>query len=253
MCAQWSSSRGGCGMSGKVFRGVAVAATLVFSAATAQNASAQSSKLNIVGTVNLYQLISGPGGNLVIDFVPPQGGGLGTISTVFPTTGNTGAFTSVPPATLGTNIDFVFGPNATPPATTTPVTFLSIGGYQFTALSFGPGNVGGTPVNVTQVGNTVFATLNVSGSVTGPGFTTGAKLFTGAYSTQFPGQTISSVVNQIQNNPCTTPTTPRCGIGNVSVSATFITSAVPEPATVALMGTGLLAMFGAVRRRRSEV
>jgi hypothetical protein len=212
--------------------------TLAASTAVAQD------KLNIVGTVNLYQQVPGPGGNLIIDFVPPPGGGIGTVYTPPGVTGNTGVFAPLPPTFPGTNIDFVFGPGMVPPTTTTPVVFLTMGGYTFTATGFGPGNYPGTPITVAPVGTTVFALLSVQGYVNGPGLAANTP-FIGGYSAQVPG-TLTSIVDAIENNPN--------GIGNVSVSATFTTvSAVPEPATVTLMATGIVALVGMgyTRRRRA--
>jgi hypothetical protein len=206
----------------------------------AQTAQAQNDKLNIVGTVNLYQLVPGPGGNLIIDFIPPAGAGSGAVFTPPGVTGNTGVFAAIPPVTPGVNIDFVFGPGAVPPTTTTPVPFLTMGGYTFTATSFGPGNVPGTPIMVTEAGGTVFATLSVNGFVNGPGLAPNMP-FTGGYSTQVPG-TIADIIAQIENDPA--------GIGNVSISATFAT--VPEPATVTLMATGLLTLLGVGYARRRQ-
>lgn len=209
----------------------------------AQPAAAQS-KLNIVGTVNLYQLVAGPAGNLNVDFVPPPGPPNGVITVGgSPTSGNTGVFAALPTGLPGTNIDFVFG--TSPGTTTTPVNFLTVGGYTFTATSFGPGTIPGTPIATAQAGNTLFAFLTVNGYVNGPGL--GANTpFSGGYSAQFPGQDLTSVINTIQNNPG-----PTGGIGNVSVSATFVT-ATPEPATVGLMVTGLLCLVGVARVRRTQ-
>jgi hypothetical protein len=216
----------------------------------AQQVEAQTSKLNIVGTVNLYQLALGPGGNLIVDFVPPAGAGSGAVFTPPGVTGNTGVFAAIPAATAGVNVDFAFGSGGVP-APTCPgtnsancgggVPFLTLGGYTFYATSFGPGNTG-TPVTVAQVGNTVFALLSVDGFVTGPGLG-GNATFTGGYSAQIPG-TIAGVINTIETNPA--------GIGDVSVSATFTVSAVPEPATVTLMATGLLTLVGMGYARRRQ-
>jgi hypothetical protein len=228
---------------------------LVAVALSATAAQAQTSKLNIVGTVNLYQLVAGSGGNLVIDFVPPLGGGVGAVYTPPGTTGNTGVFAPLPTSFVGTNIDFVFGtggganPTPTCPGADSAncgggVAFLTLGGYTFYATSFGPGNTG-TPVTVAQVGNTVFALLSVDGYVTGPGLGGNAP-FTGGYSAQIPG-TIAGVINAIETN-----TGARGGIGDVSVSATFTVSSVPEPATMTLMATGFLALAGVGYARRRQ-
>jgi len=209
----------------------------------AQPAIAQVGELNIVGTVNLFQQFLGPTGNLIIDFVPPAGGGIGTVYTPPGVTGNEGVFAGIGTNVMGTQTDFVFGPSLLPTRTTTPVNILTIGGYTFTATAFGMGNTG-TPVNIFENFGTTYATLSVQGTVSGNGLMN--VPFVGGYSAQVQG-TAASVLQRIENTTG--------GIAGVSVSATFTTSAmtpIPEPATFVLMGSGLVALAGvAVRRRRA--
>ena len=223
-------------MNGSFFRRMAGASAIAVAlvAGVAQPAVAQD-KLNIVGTVDIFQAPAGPIGNVVIDFLPPAGGGTGTVNAFGP---QTGVFAIIPPLLPGTNIDFVFGP--LPGTTTPPVPILTIGGFTFTATGFGPGNVPGQPFSLTSSGGTVFATLNVVGTVTGPGIV-GTQFFIGGYSTQFPNTTIADLIADIE-------------AGTVipsSISASFETvSAIPEPSTYALMATGLVGLLGAARLRR---
>jgi hypothetical protein len=223
-----------------IFGRVAAVAAVVASATLAQPVSAQLSQLNIVGSVRIFQQAPGAANNVIIDF-RPNGTGVGTVRTCCFAGDQTGIFGFIPDGTTGTNLDFVFGPAGMPPVTPTPTPFLSLGGFTFTVTSFGPGNVPGTPIALVQDGTAVNASLTVNGFVTGPGLT-GPRNFSGSYTTQFPGTTIAQVINQVENNTGFSKT----------LSATFTVSAIPEPTTVALMGTGLLAIVGVGLRRRTN-
>ena len=229
-------------------RAVAGAAIVAMSAMTAQTASAQLGTLNIVGSTRIFQQLPGAANNVIIDFRNPDAPPVadGEIEACCFAGDQTGIFAGIANGTSGRNIDFVFGPGAVPPTTTTPVNILTIGGHTFLATSFGLGNTG-TPITLTQTFNpftgrfSTSAELQVAGTVTG-GSLTGPAAFVGQYTTQFPGRTIAQVLDQIENNTGFTQT----------VSGTFIVTAVPEPATVGLMATGLIAIAGVGLRRRTS-
>ena len=101
---------GGCGMRGKFLRGAAVAVTLGVSATTA---SAQTSQLNIFGSARVFQQLPGAANNLIVDFLPPSGGGNGAVFTTITPGDQTGVFAFLAPLTAGVNTDFVFGTGAT--------------------------------------------------------------------------------------------------------------------------------------------
>jgi len=228
-------------MRGLLFRRAVVAATLVIGATAAQPASAQLSQLNLVGSTKVYQVLPGAANNLVVDFLP-LGGGNGVVQTSAFVGDQTGVFSFLPPGFPGHNIDFVFGTAVSPTPTSLPTPVLTIGGFTFTGTAFGTGNTG-TPVflQYDPFTNTTNASLTLLGTVVGPGLGS-PRGFTGSYTTQFPGITPAALINQIQNGT----------VLQKSISATFVLSAVPEPATLALVGSGLLALVGVVRRRRME-
>jgi len=202
-------------------------------------AAAQASKLNLVGAVDVFLA---PGGNLALDFVMSPSAGTGSVFTLGPQTGVFAGLTSLTP---GLQFDLVFGP--APAATPIPSTLLSIGGYTFTATAFGPGNVAGTPVRLTDDGASTVLSFSVLGTVTGPGFAAPSPVL-GSYAASFPGMTRAELLAAIDGH----------GALPSSMAASFVTptsltafAAVPEPSTWALVATGGL-LVGATARRRSR-
>jgi hypothetical protein len=206
-----------------------VALTVAFGAR-----SADAAQIKISATVNWTQAASG---NWSWDFIPVAGGN-GVVQACCAPGDLTGVFSVLPLFLAGVNADLVFGTGAIPTPTALPVQLVTIGGFTFTATSFGAGNTG-TPITLTQ-GNPTTAAFHVNGFVTGPGIN-GQTNFTADYVMGLGTLTIVQVQNLLA---AASPI-------QAGVTGTFTTdeaTPVPEPATGLLMLAGV--GVAAVRRRR---
>jgi hypothetical protein len=225
---------------GRALAAIALSATIVH---------AQTSRLNFIGSANIQDYPADPT-KLLIDFLD------GANQTVAGTpTGSvearpslTGVFSTIVSGTQGTIGDLVVSDPSG--ITTLASPFLAIGGYTFTltgaqASGVAPGgfNFGAVTVNPSGLTGST-ATLFVNGNFSGPGVT-GSQAYTGLFTAQFSDLTPSQLFAAINGQPQ--------GLTARSFSAEFTFSPVPEPATVALMATGLVALFGGtVIRRRNQ-
>jgi len=222
-------------MKTKFWRGVAVAASLIASATVAPTASAQF-RLNLVGSANVGNQPGSGGANLLIDFLNPV---LAVPSTTLP------GVTEF--ATTGTINDVVV--SSTGCVNCPVVPFIQIGGYTFSLTSTPAAPAGGVtfgPIQLVETATGTSATLTARGTVTGGAFGATTANFSGLFTAQFSGETPAEVFSSINDAG---------GTRFIGFSAELTTSpqaTVPEPATVALMATGLLALAGVTRARRSQ-
>ena len=236
---------------GKAFAAVALSATF------AQAQIIGGSTLNFGGSVDLAD--AGAAG-ITLDFNP---------QTIISTGPNTGSFAGIPFGATGTIVDIVAG---TGPQAVNP--FVTFGGYTFSLTnilqgSFGQAQCGAAPAAgqtctppqlpgatispfnlANQTASTSTASFQVSGTVTQTG-TQNTAAYNGIFTAQFLSGNNALNYQQVLAALSGGPGSP--GLNGVSFSATFSTvptSTVPEPATVALMATGLVAMFGGTMLRR---
>ena len=218
------------GFFGKVVTFAAVAASVV----VANPVTAQSSRVNFVGSVNVSEFNAA--GDVLLDFLNPI--------LAVPTVDGVFLPEIVPFVTLGSINDVQVGPGGCLNCPVSP--FVTFGAYQFTLTSTplapaGPFNFG--PISLQQTATGTTASLSVRGTVTGGDFGATVNPFQGLFTAQFTGETPFEVFTSIDQG----------GTRNVGFSAEFVVSPIPEPATVALMGSGLLALLGVAYRRRTNV
>ncbi|MGZ8492942.1 MAG: PEP-CTERM sorting domain-containing protein, partial [Gemmatirosa sp.] len=202
-------------------------------------------RLNFTGDL---RLTLGAGGSLFLD-VFQIGGGTGTIEASSFT--NTGSFTSV------NGLDGVHRDFAPAPGATAIPNLLTIGAFTFDLASILAGSFNaaqcavpaaagqtctptGTAFNLSnQTATSSVASLAITGTVRNA---SGTSPFTGLFSAQFSEQNYQQLLAQVTQQ----------GSIETSFSATFVASVVPEPASVALVATGLVAIVGFGLRRRQQ-
>jgi hypothetical protein len=123
--------------------------------------------------------------------------------------------------------------------------FPAAGAYVFNLVGLTPGtppaNAIFGPVELNSTGTIgTSATMSGFGTVTGGIFGAGIRPFTVSFHASFDNDTPAGLIAAINAG----------GTRRVAFGADFLIQAVPEPATLALMGTGLVALLGVGYRRR---
>lgn len=225
-------------------------ATAMLASAFAVNATP------IIGTANLsFGLVQISLGE--IDFNPNLDPGLNLTPTFgsFSTFGgaNSGSFAAGPMAglTAGSVQDMSLNPgdaNHFPIGPANVPNFISFAAqpsWSFTANFLAPGVQG--PFSLTQVGDNVSATISMNGFVCDMGGDALCDLgdditkWTGIFSAQYTNISVAQLIANVTNG---------VPIANNTWSGTLEASKIPEPASIALLGLGLVGM-AAARRRRS--
>ncbi len=242
-------------------------------------ATAESLSASVAGTLNVLDCTGG--GVTVtavsIDWFLPMGGGTGCLTTGSGTNvtyasgvllaGNDGSIKDIAVGASPTVVDFM--------------TFTGVSGLAFDLTALGPGvlNTGCAASFISGPGCSVFpsspfvlapdgtgttATLPASGTATDG---MGSSVWTGTFSIVFPGLAPSEIQTYILGSDANVPglgcTVGSCtmqdtGIFLAALSAsgagpgyrgTFTITAVPEPVSLLLTGTGMLLLLAGLKRR----